>query len=105
MADASSNLLDPPLAPADQALPVRRATRVFEIAFVAVVVVIGVALRAWNLHTPYLLIDEAESAINALSILEHGVPTDRYLGLPMFENTLTKPWPDSPEYEFKDTSY
>ena len=29
--------------------------------------------------------DEAESSINALTILDHGYPTDRYLGLPLYE--------------------
>jgi hypothetical protein len=65
----------------------------------------GILLRSWNLADPVLFRDEAESAINALTILEHGVPTDRYLSLPIYENTLTRPWPDSEEYEFKDTSY
>ncbi len=50
-------------------------------------------------------VDEAESAINALTILQHGYPTDTYLGLPIFENTLVQPWPDNPEYEFRDISY
>src|SRR5262249_27686429 len=34
-----------------------------------------------------------------------GVPVDHYLGLPLYENTLTRPWPGSAEYEFKDSSY
>ncbi len=66
---------------------------------------IGIILRTRNLSDSFLWSDEAESAINALTILEHGVPTDKYLGLPIFENTLTRPWADSREYEFKDTSY
>jgi hypothetical protein len=66
---------------------------------------LGILLRSWNLADPVLFRDEAESAINALTILEHGVPTDRYLSLPIYENTLTRPWPDSVEYEFRDTSY
>jgi hypothetical protein len=49
--------------------------------------------------------DEAESAINALTILDHGVPGDHFLGLPLFENTLVRPWPESAEYEFRDLSY
>jgi hypothetical protein len=49
--------------------------------------------------------DEAETSINALTILQHGVPRDRYLGLPIFENTFSRPWPESREYQFKDTSY
>jgi len=33
------------------------------------------------------------------------VPTDSYMGLPIYENVLKHPWPDHPEYEFKDDSY
>ena len=49
--------------------------------------------------------DEAESAMNATTILDHGVPTGTYLGLPIYENTLTEPWPGNTEYEFRDSSY
>jgi len=49
--------------------------------------------------------DEAESSINALSIIGTGVPAWKYVGLPIFENTLTLPWEDSPEYEFRDSTY
>jgi hypothetical protein len=55
-------------------------------------------------RTP-LMVDEAESSINALSILERGYPGDTYLGVPIFENMLLRPWPEHPEYEFKDVSY
>ena len=72
---------------------------------VAGLVSLGVLLRSCNLGSPVLFRDEAESAINALTILEHGVPADHYLGLPLYENTLIRPWPESVEYEFKDTSY
>ena len=72
---------------------------------VVVLLVVGVLLRGWDLGGSDLFRDEAESAINALTILEHGVPTDRYLDLPIFENTLTRPWPGNREYEFRDTSY
>ena len=65
----------------------------------------GLAVRAWNLQAPFLFRDEAESAINALTILEHGVPSDSYLGLPIYENILIRPWPESQEYEFRDISY
>ncbi|HEX6885180.1 MAG TPA: glycosyltransferase family 39 protein [Planctomycetota bacterium] len=68
-------------------------------------VLLGLGLRLAELDASALFIDEAESALNALSILEHGYPADHYLGLPMFENTLTEPWPESEEYEFRDTSY
>src|SRR2546426_1097459 len=73
--------------------------------FIVFLVAAGILLRGWNLGSPVLFRDEAESAINALTILEHGVPTYRYLDLPVYENTLTQPWPDSVEYDFKDTSY
>lgn len=72
---------------------------------IALLVGTGIILRCWDLSSPMLFRDEAESAINALTILQHGVPIDRYLDLPIFENTLTRPWPESREYEFKDTSY
>ncbi len=62
-------------------------------------------LRAANLGEVPAWVDEAESAINALTILDHGYPVDHYLGLPIFENTLVRPWPESAEYEFKDISY
>jgi hypothetical protein len=62
-------------------------------------------VRARGLSEDPLWVDEAESSINALTILQHGVPTDNYLGLPIFENTYTLSWPESAEYEFKDSSY
>jgi hypothetical protein len=73
--------------------------------WLAVVLCLGTWLRLRSLGEGSMFIDEGESSLNALSILEHGYPADRYLGLPMFENTLTAPWPESAEYEFRDTSY
>jgi hypothetical protein len=52
-----------------------------------------------------LQVDEAESGINAFSILEHGLPIGQHLGIPVYENMLVRPWPGHPEYEFKDISY
>jgi hypothetical protein len=72
---------------------------------VALLVAIGVGVRLRYLDEGPLFIDEGESALNAFSILEHGVPRDRVLGMPLFENTLTEPWPGSAEFEFRDTSY
>lgn len=72
---------------------------------VGVLFLLGLVLRLRDLDQDALFIDEAESGVNALTILEHGYPADRYLGLPLFENTLTEPWPESAEYEFRDTSY
>ena len=74
-------------------------------ALVVLVVAIGVLLRGYDLASIPLWVDEAESAINGLTIQDEGVPTDSYLGLPIYENTLTQPWPDHPEYEFADSSY
>jgi len=67
---------------------------------------IGAALvRANGLARLPFSVDEAESSINALTILQHGYPTDRYLGLPLFENTLIERLDGDPEYEFRDISY
>ena len=63
------------------------------------------ALRCWKLDQPLMWCDEAESAINALTVLEHGYPTDKYLGKPIYENVFSEPWPESEEYEFRDSSY
>ena len=76
------------------------------LAWLGALLVIALALRLAHLDYPALFIDEAESAINAMTILEHGYPADEYLGLPIFENTLIRPWPGGhPEYEFRDVSY
>jgi len=72
---------------------------------IVVVLALGIVLRLRFLDDGSLFIDEGESTLNALSILEHGYPADHYLGQPMFENTLTEPWPENQEYEFRDTSY
>lgn len=72
---------------------------------VGLLIALGVLLRLRYLDEGSLFIDEGESCINALTILERGYPADTYLGLPLFENTLTEPWPEHPEYEFRDTSY
>lgn len=65
----------------------------------------GVAVRAVDLAGAPLTTDEAETAINALTIVDTGLPRDRYAGQPVFENTLVRPWPGSAEYEFRDLSY
>lgn len=71
---------------------------------VAVFVIVGLGLRVSWMCQSTLWCDEAETAINALTILETGVPGSYYLGIPIFENTLTEPWPESAEYEFRDSS-
>jgi hypothetical protein len=79
--------------------------RIVEAALVTAMIAVGVAIRVGHLDASPFWVDEAESSINALTILEHGYPVDHYLGIPIFENTLIKPWPGNPEYEFKDISY
>jgi MFS family permease len=65
----------------------------------------GVWLRGHDLAATPTTGDEAESAINALTILQTGLPRGEYLGLPIYENTLIEPWPGNEEYEFRDSSY
>ncbi|CAN5421661.1 hypothetical protein BH10PLA1_BH10PLA1_06790 [soil metagenome] len=69
------------------------------------VLLVGFGLRVYKLDQPIMWCDEAESSINSLTILNRGLPMDTYLGLPIFENTLTERWPESKEYEFRDSSY
>ena len=72
---------------------------------VILVVVFGLWLRGRQLAATPPTGDEAESAINALTILQTGLPKGTYLGLPIYENCLTETWPQHPEYEFRDSSY
>ncbi len=68
-------------------------------------IAIGLLLRGFSAADTPLWEDEAESSINAQTILLHGIPTDRFLDEPIFENILMRPWPGHEEYEFKDLSY
>ena len=71
----------------------------------ALILGLGLWLRGRDLASKPTNGDESESAINALTIAQRGVPSGEYLGLPIFENCLIEPWPDHPEYEFRDSSY
>ncbi len=82
-----------------------RGYRIVEAVFVLIFLALGFALRIHALDEDPFWVDEAESSINALTILEHGYPTDTYLGLPLYENTMVWRWPESTEYEFRDVSY
>lgn len=82
-----------------------RRRAMVEIALVFLVIAVASWRRFEYLDIGPFWVDEAESSINALTILQHGYPGDRYLGLPIYENTLVKPWPGNAEYEFKDSSY
>ncbi len=76
-----------------------------ELILVVVILLLGTALRVHRAYGPPLWVDEAESTINALTILDHGVPVDTYMGLPIFENVLIREWPGHEELAFKDVSY
>ncbi len=69
------------------------------------VILLGTLFRALYLASPALWVDEAESAINGLSVLREGVPVGEYLGKPVFENTLIRVNETDPEYAFDDASY
>ncbi|MGC4056390.1 MAG: hypothetical protein QM757_46930 [Paludibaculum sp.] len=71
----------------------------------ALIVLTGVWIRTLHIDKLPLWVDEAESSINAFTILQKGYPGDSYLGLPIYENTHVWLWPESREYEFRDVSY
>lgn len=73
--------------------------------FLAGLVLLALALRLSHLESPIFWVDEAESSLNALTIVASGVPGDRLMGEPIYENTLVREWPEHPEYEFRDLSY
>lgn len=79
--------------------------RHFAALLAGVIILAGVLLRVDWMSRTGLWCDEAESAINALTILDRGLPLNEYLGIPIYENTLTEPWEGHPEYEFRDSSY
>jgi hypothetical protein len=75
------------------------------VVVMAPLLLLAAALRLYGLGSLPFWVDEAESGINALTILDHGYPSDTFLGQPIYENTLTIPWPENAEYEFHDASY
>ncbi len=79
--------------------------RGFQAGAVVLLILVGLWLRIDWMNRSTLWCDEAESGINALTILERGFPFNEYLSLPVYENTLTEPWEGHPEYEFRDSSY
>jgi hypothetical protein len=81
------------------------SSRAVTVVTVGLLVVVAVALRGYRLGSSSLWVDEAESALNALTIVADGVPSAHFLGQPIYENTLVRPWPENPEYEFRDISY
>ncbi len=71
----------------------------------ALLLAAGTALRLDSAVSKPMWVDEAESSINAQTILLHGVPTDTFLDQPIYENIMVREWPEHPEYEFDDLSY
>lgn len=69
------------------------------------IIVAAVRVRTLHIDAAAFWVDEAESSINALTILEHGYPTDSYLNIPIYENTHIWFSPANQEYEFRDVSY
>lgn len=88
-----------------QIAPRGNGRKLAEIIVALLIIVTGAAVRALHLDARPFWVDEAESSINALTILQHGYPTDSYLGIPIYENTHVWFWPENPEYEFRDVSY
>jgi hypothetical protein len=78
--------------------------RVLETTLLVACLLAGAAVRLAFVRNEPLDLDEAESSISALSILERGYPADQYLGLPIYENVLLTTSPDSPEYEFGNSN-
>jgi len=92
-------------APVQEPLVRSTARKLAEPAVIVLIILAGMGLRMLHLDARPFGVDEAESSINALTILEHGYPTDSYLGIPIYENTHVWFWPDNQEYEFRDISY
>jgi hypothetical protein len=69
------------------------------------ILTLSMLLRISGMIGDILWVDEAESAINGLTILECGLPRGDYLGIPVYENTLTEPLETDPEYAYRDSSY
>jgi hypothetical protein len=73
--------------------------------FAVTILLLAMLLRISGALGDTLWVDEAESAINGLTILETGLPKGEYLGIPIYENTLTEKIEGDLEYEFRDSSY
>jgi hypothetical protein len=73
--------------------------------FAVTILLVAMILRISGAIGDTLWVDEAESAINGLTILERGLPKSEYLGIPIYENTLTEPWEGNAEYAYRDSSY
>src|SRR6516165_7554005 len=85
--------------------PVVRSQSSTHIWVLSILLLTGLACRIYDLGRLPLWSDEAESSVNAFTILERGVPADTYQGQPIYENWMVKPWPGNSEFEFRDISY
>jgi hypothetical protein len=98
-------LTTPEIRPLEKYTPRRRLLLMQDRWLLLALLISGALLRLYVISDSPLWVDEAETCINAFTIMQHGVPVSEYLGLPIYENTLTQPWPEHPEYEFRDSSY
>ena len=89
-----------PLTAVDLSISRRKETLIL-----LALLVIGAVCRLVDLTAHYLKSDEAESSINALTVLQHGYPVGSYLGEPIYENVVIQRSPKDPEFEFRDISY
>lgn len=79
--------------------------RLLTISFLLLVIVgVGIAFRLKEFSGYPLGQDEAETAINAIQIMEVGYPYGEYKGLPLYENASFIP-STSLKYEFESTNY
>ena len=82
----------------------RARARTLRHVAIGVLLVGALALRVGSVLAGPFWADEAETGINAFSILQTGLPRSEYLGIPVYENMVVREWPSQPEYEFKDIS-
>lgn len=72
----------------------------------AVVIILGVALRIAASRGWPLWQDEAETVINSLQVLERGYPHSTYKNKPLYESAVSIPsLPDDPKYAYLSTNY
>jgi hypothetical protein len=89
----------------DPSTAVARSRTSAHIWMLSFLLLTGFLCRIYDLGRLPLWGDEAESSINALTILEQGFPADTYQGQPVYENWMIRRWPNNPEFEFRDISY
>src|SRR5215831_3596878 len=84
------------IAPSALVVRSQSSTHIWILSFLLLT---GLACRIYDLGRLPLWGDEAESSINALTILQKGVPADNYQGHLLFQDWMIRRWPDNPEFE------